>query len=487
MISLDRRELLAGAGLLVISARPRSLSALPASLAELQHEIDGTVVGRSNAAYDAARHLYNERYDALRPLAVVYCETTADVRRTVAWSRRHGIRLAARSGGHSYGGYSSVGGGVIVDVSRMAKVSARPGHQAVVGAGARLIDVYAGLWQHGVTIPAGSCATVGIGGQALGGGVGFLSRKLGTTSDNLLSLTLVTADGRARTCSPSQNADLYWASRGGGGGNFGIATEYRFRTSPISTVTTFTAGWPWAQAQSVIAAWLAWAPHAPDELFSVCNLGSGSGSPTVHVSGQLVGTPQRMNTLVAPLLATGSPSFVRVKQRPYIEAVQYWAGCGPISECHLEPFGGLMRATFSAKSDYVRRPLPAAARRAIVRAIERAPGGGSLLLDSYGGAINRVPKAATAFVHRDSLCSLQYLAYWNGAGQAAANLAWLRSFYAAMRPYVSGEAYVNYIDPDLTGRPRAYYGQNFRRLVSIKRRYDPANVFRFRQSIPLQV
>jgi FAD/FMN-containing dehydrogenase len=369
----------------------------------------------------------------------------------------------------------------------MAKVSARPGHQAVVGAGARLIDVYAGLWQHGVTIPAGSCATVGIGGQALGGGVGFLSRKLGTTSDNLLSLTLVTADGRARTCSPSQNADLYWASRGGGGGNFGIAAEYRFRTSPISTVTTFTAGWPWAQAQSVIAAWLAWAPHAPDELFSVCNLGSGSGSPTVHVSGQLVGTPQRMNTLLAPLLATGSPSFVRVKQRPYIEAVQYWAGCGPISECHLEPFGGLMRATFSAKSDYVRRPLPAAARRAIVRAIERAPGGGSLLLDSYGGAINRVPKAATAFVHRDSLCSLQYLAYWNGAGQAAANLAWLRSFYAAMRPYVSGEAYVNYIDPDLTGRPRAYYGQNFRRLVSIKRRYDPANVFRFRQSIPLQV
>jgi FAD/FMN-containing dehydrogenase len=483
--TLDRRQFLAGAGLLVLSTRGHAAAVLPAPLRELQQEIAGTVVGPSSAGYDAARRLYNTRFDAYRPLAVVYCETAADVSKTLAWSRRHGIRIAARGGGHSYGGYSSVPGGVVVDVSRMARVSVRAGHQAVVGAGAKLIDVNAGLWQHRVAIPTGSCATVGIGGQALGGGVGFLSRELGTTSDNLLSLTLVTADGQVRTCSPYENADLYWASRGGGGGNFGVATEYRFRTAPISTVTTFSYGWPWAQAPAVVAAWLAWGPHAPDALFSVCNLGSGGGSPTIHVSGQFVGSPQRLRSLLTPLVSTGSPTLVSLKQRSYIAAVQYWAGCGPVSECRLEPFGSLARATFAAKSDYVRRPLSAAARQTIVRSIERAPGSGSLLLDSYGGAINRVPKAATAFAHRDSLCSLQYLAYWNAPGQAAANIAWLRSFYAAMRPYVSGEAYVNYIDPDLAGRPTAYYGQNFRRLVSIKRRYDPANVFRFRQSIPL--
>jgi FAD/FMN-containing dehydrogenase len=484
---LDRSRFLALAGATaVLQRRSVSRAGLPAPLAELQREISGRVVARGSAGYDDARHLYNTRFDAFRPLAVVEVGSVADVQKTLAWSRRHGIRIAARSGGHSYGGYSSVAGGVVVDVSRLAHVSAGPGRRATVGAGARLIDVYAGLWQHGVTIPAGSCATVGIGGQVLGGGVGFLSRALGTTSDNLLALTLVTADGEARVCSPGRNADLFWASRGGGGGNFGIATDFTFKTTPVSRVSTFGVQWPWTNAKAVIAAWQRWAPHAPDELFSVCNIGSGGGSPTIRVSGQLIGTEQRLRSLLGPLLSTGAPSQVRVKERSYLEAAQYWAGCGPVSECHLEPFGKLTRATFAAKSDYVQRPFPAAALQAIVAAIERAPGGGSLLLDSYGGALNRVPKTATAFVHRDSIHSCQYLAFWSGAAQAGANLAWLRAFYAAMRPYVSGEAYVNYIDPDLAGRPQAYYGQNLRRLTAIKRRYDPGNVFRFAQSIPLR-
>ena len=482
---LDRGDLLRRAGAVALAAGTRGSAALPAPLDRLQREISGTVVGRSSPSFDRARQLYNARFDAYRPLAVVYCASVADVEKTLAWSRRHGIRIAPRAGGHSYAGYSSSPGGVIVDVTRLGHVSVTANGRAVVGAGARLIDVYAALSRQGVAVPAGSCATVGMGGQVLGGGVGFLSRLLGTTSDNLLALTLVTADGQARTCSASENADLYWASRGGGGGNFGIATEFVLRTSRVSTVSTFGAAWPWSQAKAVVAAWQVWAPHGPDELFSVCNLGSGAGSPTITVSGQLLGTATRLRSLLRPLVSTGVPLHVRVKERPFLEAAEYWAGCGPVSECHLEPFGGLARATFAAKSDYVRRPLPAGAIRTIVSAVERAPDTAALLLDSYGGALNRVPKTATAFVHRDSLCSLQYLAYWGSPAGGTAGVAWLRAFYSAMRPYVSGEAYVNYIDPDLAPRPQAYYGVNLARLVSIKRRYDPVGVFRFRQSIPL--
>jgi hypothetical protein len=247
--------------------------------------------------------------------------------------------------------------------------------------------------------------------------------------------------------------------------------------------------WPWSDAARAVAAWQAWAPHAPDGLFSVLNLScAAGGSPGVTAVGMHFGTKTDLGALLGPLVSAGAPTTVSTVDRSYLAAMTYFAACpGSLADCHRPPGGSLPRATYAAASDYVERPLAAAGIATLVRGIEarsRGPAGGaSVLLDSYGGALNRVSPGATAFVHRSALFSLQELTSWSGAGPAAANLAWLRAFHRSLRPHVSGFAYQNYIDPGLAGWQRAYYGSNLRRLQAVKRRYDPRGVFRFRQAI----
>jgi FAD/FMN-containing dehydrogenase len=450
---------------------------------ELDALLTGRVVGRSDAGYDAARVLFNMVFDGVRPFAVAHCAGAGDVARALTWARQRGVRIAVRSGGHSYAGYSTTPG-LVLDVSRLSGVSLT-GTRAVVGAGARLVDVDERLGASGLAIPAGTCATVGISGIAQGGGHGFLSGKWGLTTDNVLEFELITAAGRRLVCSPTEHADLFWACRGGGGGNFGVVTRWTFRAHPVTTVSTFHVDWPIEQLPAVLAAWQQLVAGAPDELVSVLSLSGSSGAAGLAAVGQLIGDRPTLDALLAPLVSAGTPTRVATVQRSHLDAVRMWAGCTALDGCHLG--GDLRRTTFAAKSDYFRKPLPPTAATVIRKALEVAPTRGALLLDSYGGAINRVPKDATAFVHRDSICLAQYLAYWANAVEAARSRAWLRDFYASMRPYASGEAYQNYIDPELASWRRAYYGSNFERLVSIKRRYDPDNVFRFAQSIPVRL
>jgi len=445
-------------------------------LRELARSVRGPVLTPSSVAYARARLPFNKRYDGVRPLAVAQPVNARDVQQVVLWARKHRVRLAARSGGHSYAGYSTTTG-VLVDLSRLNAIRLS-GWIATVGAGARMIDIYQALGRRGVTIPGGSCPTVGLGGLALGGGVGLASRRFGTTSDNVVSLGVVTADGRFRTCTPKQNADLFWACRGGGGGNFGIVTGFRLRARRISNVSWYAASWPWSQAEEVVRAWQAFAPHAPDALFSLCSLGKGT-RPGIQSFGQFFGSEAQLRALLRPLTSVSGASL-STGTSSYFDAQLRWAGClGESPAACRVP----RRSAFAAKSDYANVPLRADGIATIVRWIDRVSGfrSGSLLLDAYGGAINRVKPDTTAFVHRDALFSMQYLVYWADASAPA--LDWIRGFYAAMRPHVSGFAYQNYIDPELTTWKHAYYGANYARLAHVKRRYDPDFFFRFPQAI----
>jgi len=466
----------------------------------LAQSLSGRLVRPSDRGYATARQLFDPRFDTARPAAIAYCATPGDVQRTVDFARAHGVRPIPRCGGHSYAGYST-GSGLVVDVTRMSTVKVK-GSRASVGAGTRLIDLYNGLSRAGVLVPGGSCPTVGISGLALGGGIGVVGRKYGLTSDAIHSLEIVTADSRMLTCSAGSHADLYWASRGGGGGNFGVVTSFTFDAHPIPELTLFTVDWPWAAATEALGGWIAWLHGAPDEVWSNFQLlSAGSSGLIARSSGVLVGSKSTLTSLVNGLVAAvGSPpssTFIGGPD-PYLHVMLVEAGCDgkSVAECHLRsqnPAGTLQRSAYAAKSAYVGKPLPGPGLAAAVNSVAHLhashPGlGGGLAFDAYGGAINRVRPDATAFVHRNAICAIQATVTWGSVPSGssfAAGEGWLTATANALAPYTTGGAYQNYIDPRLSDWQRAYYGSNLSRLTKVKRTYDPDNVFHFAQSIPL--
>lgn len=468
----------------------------------LGRSLQGALVRPGNSQYATALQLFNPMFDAIQPAAIAYCASPADAQSCIAFAQKFGLPLAPRSGGHSYAGYSTTTG-LVLDVTRMNAVTVNAGTgTATIGAGARLIDVYSTLSQHGLALPAGSCPTVGIAGLALGGGIGVLGRKFGLTCDNLLSAQVVLADSSALTCDANNNPDLFWALRGGGGGNFGVVTSFTFATHPVSTLSLFTLNWPWGIAASIVDAWQNWAPQAADELWSNCLLiatGNKSASPAVRVNGVYAGPVAPLNALLRQLIARvgSAPSSSYVSAASLLDTMLDEAGCygKTVDQCHLpsqNPQGQLQRATYTSRSDFFSNLLPRQAIDAMLNAIERSQGSsaianGGIGLDASGGAINRVPASATAFAHRSALFSAQYTANWNASDPAsviAANRSWLNDLWQTLRPYANGEAYQNYIDPNLPTWQQAYYGVNLPRLQQIKAAYDPNNFFHFAQSIP---
>ncbi|HEY9438458.1 MAG TPA: FAD-binding oxidoreductase, partial [Streptomyces sp.] len=487
------------------SASPPGTSRTPSAPADwpaLAHSIDGRLIRPGDSAYPTARQLYNTRFDGLKPAAVAYVKHDDDIRECLAFARATGTPTAIRSGGHSYGGWSSGTGRLVIDVSALTRVD-RDGAGAVIGAGARLSDVYRGLAKHGLTVPAGSCPTVGISGLTLGGGHGVASRAYGLTCDNLTAATLVTADGKTVTADASQHQDLFWALRGAGNGNFGVVTELRFRTHPAPRTVTAYLTWPWSRARAVLAAWQDWGPDQPDEIWSAAHLDAGPGGvdPTVSVTAFTLGTYGDLQNAVDRLAdRVGSPaSSVALRRRSYEEAMLVYAGCSGITDaqCHLpgqtpgrDKQGALRRETYAGASDFYDHPLPAAGLRALLDRTEAftrlstAEGGaGSIALTALGGAVNRVAPEATAFVHRRSRVLVQYIGAWRAGTSGTARQEWLKTTHGALRRYASGAAYQNYADPDLADWRTAYYGSAADRLTRLKKQYDPGSLFTYPQGL----
>lgn len=441
----------------------------PPDWVALRARLAGDLLLPGDAGYDAARAPFNARYAGNRPAAIVHCVTPSDVQVCVEIARGSRLPVAARSGGHSYAGYSTPDQGLVVDLGRMAQVDVRPDGTAVVGAGTRLIDVYAALAAHGRALPAGTCPTVGIAGLTLGGGQGVLTRLHGLTCDRLRAADVVLPDTARVTTTGGD--ELFWALRGGGGGNLGIVTAFTFDTVPALDVTVFALRFGAGTVPGVLGAWQDWITSTPDELWTNCVV-SAASPPTCRVNGCFAGTRATLNPMLDDLVrrAGARPTARTVSAKGHLDAMRYFAGCStePVAQCRVaDP------TPFVASSRVLAAPLrePAA-----VADLVNGRRGLDLLFDCLGGAVARVAPDATAFPHRGALAIVQI--YASGAArepvtevqQALANLA-------------GPGAYVNYLDPAQQDWPQAYYGANLPRLRAAARRFDPDGILRFPQSI----
>ncbi|TDW21710.1 FAD-binding oxidoreductase [Kribbella kalugense] len=399
------------------------------------------MIGPDDELYDVLRRPALPQYRDIRPLAIARCASIEDVVEALAYARSNGLPVAPRGGGHCFAGRSSTTG-LLLELSGLNAISVQDG-LATIGAGARLAEVYRGLHEYALTIPAGCGPTVGIAGLTLGGGLGLLGRRYGLTCDRLVAATVVLADGTVVTCDEDRESDLFWALRGSGGGQFGVVTSLVFAAVPSPAATLFSLTWPRTRAAEVIAAWQTWAPDAPDEL---------TASLTVTLDEVRV-----FGATLAPFDPGPLRGDVHLRDDLSWPDLKRSLSEGPPDD----------RTIFS-KSEFFRSPLPADVITDLLDS------GCELNFTPMGGAYNRVPVDATAFPHRTERFLLEHAS----PDQAAVRRSW-----STAHPHASGRVYPNFPDPDLTDWQTPYHGPNYPRLVSIKDKYDPDGVFHFPQGI----
>jgi FAD/FMN-containing dehydrogenase len=446
---------------------------------DLRAALEGEVVLPGSPRYDEVRRPQIPRFHDVRPQAVVLCRTAEDVVGAIAFARRLGIEVAVRSGGHDFAGRSS-GPGMVLDLTQLHSLAISDG-LALVGPGFRLGDLYAALARYEVTIPAGCGATVGIGGQALGGGLGLLGRSRGLTSDQLVAAEVVLADGRVVECDEQRHEDLFWALRGAGAQGLGVVTRLTLRTVPEPAATSFHLKWPYELASALIAAWQEWSPTGPDELAAsllVTVAGEVGADPVVHLFGSMIGSETETAALLDEFVSVAgadAASLERAHMR-YGSLKNYLAERGPGDQEDE-------RGRPYMKSEFFREPLPAGAVKPLMDLFVRGRRSGEarkLDLMPWGGAYNRLPANATAFPHREELFLLEHSVVVPAGFDAAATeaaRAWLSASWELVHPSGSGGVYANFPDTDLPDEHRAYWGSNLERVRRVKEAYDPERVF----------
>lgn len=440
------------------------------SIQSLGAGLAGSVIRRGDSDYDQARRVWNGMIDR-SPAAIIRCASTADVVAAVNFAREEGLVLAVRGGGHNAAGLAVCDDGIVVDLSGMRGVTVDAEKRtARVQGGALLRDLDAATHRHGLATTGGLISTTGVGGLTLGGGLGWLMRQHGLACDNVVGAEVVTADGQVRRASATENPDLFWAIRGGGG-NFGVVTHFEFRLHPMTTLFGGMLVFPGPRAPEVLRVYRDLATEAPDELTLFAGLmTSPDGHPINAIFAAYNGDPKKGEAAIQPLRALG-PVADQMSVMPY-----------PALNSMLdEGFPSGLQVYW--RSDFMKSLPDEAIDMLCERHAAITSPLSALLIEQFGGAVARVPADETAFAQRDALFNLAVISRWADPSTADTHIEWAKKSSEAAKPYASGGVYVNYLGTEGADRVRAAYGSKYDKLVAVKQKYDPKNLFSFNQNI----
>jgi FAD/FMN-containing dehydrogenase len=457
---------------ITLEGTPASLSA--AEVATLRNNLRGGVVLAGDTGYEAARRVWNGNVDR-RPALIARCASTADVQHAVNFAASHGLLVSVRGGGHSAPGYGTNDGGMVIDLSLLKAITVDPTRRTARAEGGVLWREFDEATQaHGLATTGGTVSNTGIGGLTLGGGLGWLMGKHGTSVDNLIAAEVVTADGEVRKASATENPDLFWALRGGGG-NFGVVTAFEYRLHPVGQVLGGLVLHPLDHATDMLRFYREFCATMPDEAEAFAALlTSPEGVPMAAMGLAYNGPIDEGERVLAPARQFGQPVADHVAPMPY--GARQTLLDAPLAEHGLHRY---WRSAFTEQmsDDLIKVAVDAAARFSSPL--------NSFLFVYLHGAVTRVPASETAFGARRPQWDFDAIGQWTEASESATHIAWVRQIWAELEPHLQGSAYINHIaDDDQPEKIRASYGENHRRLREIKAVYDKGNLFRVNSNIP---